>query len=320
MFKPFLHDWLSNATGIPENELTRTRLEAYQLELLKRQITFAKAKSPFYATHFAGYNPESLNSLADFVNWPQTTPFDLKDHGNDFLCTSQREVWRIISLQTSGTTGLPKKLFFSENDLYNTVKYFHYSLKVLAKDCKNLMVLMPGNIPGSVGDILRQALDNLPTNCHQFGIVTDFAQTLDYIKANAIDFIIGIPAQVLSLCRYSARHGGLSQIKAVLFGADYISPFCAETVAKLWNCRIIKHYGPTESALGAAVNCPRFTGCHIREAELYFEVVNPITKQSLPDNEIGEIVSSTLNHEAIALLPYNTSGQGAGRHRPIHCG
>lgn len=320
MLKPFLHDWLAKAAGIPENELTRSRLEAYQLELLKRQIAFAKAKSPFYAGHFAGYNHETLNSLADFAQWPQTTPFDLKDHGNDFLCTSQREVWRIISLQTSGTTGLPKKLFFSENDLYNTVKYFHYSLKVLAKDCKNLMVLMPGNVPGSVGDILRQALEDLPINCHQFGIVTDFAQTLDYIKANAIDFIIGIPAQVLTLCRYSTRHGGLSQIKAVLFGADYISPFCAETVTKLWNCRIIKHYGSTESALGAAVNCPCFTGCHIREAELYFEVVDPVTKQPLPDNKIGEIVISSLNYECMPLLRYNTGDLGAVSIEPCQCG
>lgn len=319
MVKPFLHNWLSEAAGIPQSAVTRAWLEAYQLELLQKQIALAKSNSPFYAKHLAGWEPVALTALNDFAHWPQTTPLDLKEHNRNFLCTSQSKVWRVITLQTSGTTGLPKQLFFSEQDLYNTVRYFRYSLKLLAKDCRNLLVLMPGNTPGSVGDILRQATEDF-LQCHQFGIVTDFAATLDYIKSNAIDFIIGIPAQVLSLCRYSQKHGGLDQIKGVLFGADYISPFCAETVSKLWNCAVIKHYGSTESALGAAVNCNYFNGCHIREADLLFEVVDPVTKQPLPDDEIGEIVITSLNYDCMPLLRYNTGDLGAISKKPCPCG
>lgn len=320
MNEPFLHDWLMEATGIPEKELTRERLEAHQLALLRKQLALAKANSAFYAKLYAGHDERKLTSLDDFGTWPQTTPTDLKNHNDAFLCTSQSKVWRIITLQTSGTTGLPKRLFFSENDMRRTVRYFHYSLKELAKDCRNLLVLMPGNVPGSVGDVLRQALEDLPTRCHEYGIVTDFAATLDYIKSHAIDFIIGIPSQVLNLCRYSMQHGGLEQIKAVLFGADYISPFCAETIEKLWSCTTIKHYGSTESALGAAVNCPARTGCHIREADLLFEVVDPITKQPLPNDTIGELVITSLNYDCMPLLRYNTGDLGAISKKPCQCG
>lgn len=320
MSKPFLHNWLMEATGISEQELTRTRLEAYQLEQLKKQIGFAKAKSAFYAELYTDHDPRALKSLADFGGWPLTFPENLKSHNEAFLCSSQSKVWRVITLQTSGTTGNPKRLFFSEQDLRRTARYFHYSLRELAKDCCNLLVLMPGGVPGSVGDVLRQALEDLPTRCHEYGIVTDFAATLDYIKTHAIDFIIGIPSQVLNLCRYSMQHGGLDQIKAVLFGADYISPFCAETIAKLWNCVTIKHYGSTESALGAAVNCPAFNGCHIREADLLFEVVDPATRAPLPEGEIGEIVLTSLNYDCMPLLRYNTGDLGSISTTPCQCG
>ena len=320
MIKPFLHDWLTEVTGIPASELNRAGLEAYQLDLLKKQLTFAKTNSSFYAGLYAGYDPQALGSLADFSGWPQTGPAHLQEHNEAFLCTSQSRVWRVITLQTSGTTGNPKRLFFSERDLQRTARYFHYSLKELAKGCRNLLVLMPGGVPGSVGDVLRQALADLPIRCHEYGIVTDFAATLTYIRQNEIDFIIGIPSQILNLCRYSMQHGGLDQIKAVLFGADYISPFCAETIGKLWHCTTIKHYGSTESALGAAVNCPDLTGCHIREAELLFEVVDPVTKRPLPDDEIGEIVISSLNYDCMPLLRYNTGDLGAISKKPCRCG
>lgn len=320
MAEPFLHNWLTEATGISEHELTRESLEAYQLSLLKKQLAFAKANSTFYAELYADYDEQKLASLNDFGAWPLTCPNDLKNRNNAFLCTSQSKVWRIITLQTSGTTGNPKRLFFSENDLRRTARYFHYSLKELAKDCRNLLVLMPGNVPGSVGSVLSQALAELPTICHEYGIITDFAATLAYIKKHNIDFIIGIPSQILNLCRYSMQHEGLSQIKAVLFGADYISPFCAETIERLWGCTTIKHYGSTESALGGAVDCSSLCGGHIREADLLFEVVDTVTGQLLPDNEIGEIVITSLNYDCMPLLRYNTGDLGAISKAPCQCG
>lgn len=320
MAKPFLHDWLTEATDIPANQLTRQRLEAYQLDLLKKQLAFARANSAFYAGLYTGYDEQKLASLDDFANWPQIFPQDLQNHNERLLCTSQSKVWRVISLQTSGTTGSPKRLFFSEDDLKRTARYFHFSLKELAQDCRNLLVLMPGGAPGSVGDVLRQALEGLPLNYHAYGIITDFADTLEYIEKRAIDFIVGIPSQVLNLCRYSMQHKGLGQIEAVLFGADYISPFCAETVGRLWQCRIIKHYGSTESALGAAVNCSCFCGSHIREADLLFEVVDPVTKHPLPDDTIGEIVITSLNYDCMPILRYNTGDLGAISTKTCQCG
>lgn len=321
MSNPFLHDYLHEAAGLTAAAMTRDGLEAYQLAQLKRQIAFAKANSPFYAKLYAGLNPNDLRRLTDFSGWPQTAPRDLAARNSEFLCTSQRAVWRVITLQTSGTSGLPKKLYFSQNDLDKTARYFHFSLKQLAQSCKNLLVLMPGGVPGSVGDILARALADLPIQCHQFGIITNFAATMQAIRDFKIDFIIGIPSQVLNLCRYSMQHGGLgNQIKNVLFGADYISPFCAQTVAQNWRCNIIKHYGSTESALGAAVNCPSFTGCHIREAELLFEAVDPVTKRPVADGEFGELVISSLNYECMPLLRYNTGDIGALSQKPCACG
>ena len=54
-----------------------------------------------------------------------------RDSPLDFLCVSQNDVNRIVTLQSSGTTGKPKRLFFSEADQELTIDFFHYGILTL---------------------------------------------------------------------------------------------------------------------------------------------------------------------------------------------
>ena len=57
---------------------------------------------------------------------------------------------------------------------------------------------------------------------------------------------------------------------------------------------------------GGAVEGPEQNGRHIWEDYYIVEIVNPDTLEPVPEGEIGELVLTTINREAMPLLRYRT--------------
>ena len=62
----------------------------------------------------------------------------------------------------------------------------------------------------------------------------------------------------------------------------------------------------TEMGLGGGVQCSARQGYHLREADLYFEIVDPHSGEPLPEGELGEVVFTTLTREGMPLIRYRT--------------
>jgi phenylacetate-coenzyme A ligase PaaK-like adenylate-forming protein len=45
---------------------------------------------------------------------------------------------------------------------------------------------------------------------------------------------------------------------------------------------------------------------HIREPDLLFEIIDPVSGEVLPDGELGEIVLTTLTRRCMPLIRYRT--------------
>jgi phenylacetate-coenzyme A ligase PaaK-like adenylate-forming protein len=67
---------------------------------------------------------------------------------------------------------------------------------------------------------------------------------------------------------------------------------------------VFNHYGATEMGLGGGVECEAHRGFHLREADIYFEIVNPETGEPVSDGEYGEVVFSTLTRHGMPLIRY----------------
>jgi phenylacetate-coenzyme A ligase PaaK-like adenylate-forming protein len=62
----------------------------------------------------------------------------------------------------------------------------------------------------------------------------------------------------------------------------------------------------TEMGLGGGVECQDRYGMHLREADLFFEVINPDTGELVEDGEMGEVVFTTLTRKGMPLIRYRT--------------
>jgi len=104
----------------------RPAISAWQFARLKETVAWARERSLFYRVRLDGYpEPESLEQLRYL---PFTTPQDLCGDPLRFLCVSQSAVRRVVTLETSGTTSAPKRLFFTDDDLETTLNFFHRGL------------------------------------------------------------------------------------------------------------------------------------------------------------------------------------------------
>ena len=104
---------------------------------------------------------------------PFTDSADVREKGWQFLCVPQDLIHRIVTLQTSGTTGEKKRIYFTEEDQERTIDFFHHGMTSLAQSGDRILILMPGERPGSVGDLLKKGVERFGAYGIIYGAVED---------------------------------------------------------------------------------------------------------------------------------------------------
>jgi len=316
-----LEPWIKRKiTGDSSGALTRKQIEDYQLVKLQETLDWVNSKSRFYTRLYSGLDCK-ISSFQDMDKLPFTTSENLKDDPLDFLCVSQNDVNRIVTLQSSGTTGNPKRLFFTEADQELTIDFFHYGIFTLVSPGDRVLILLPGDIPGSVGDLLRIGLERGGITGIVHGLVTNPEGTLEQIKRDNINVLIGIPTQVLSLARFKESQGSSFSLslKSILLSTDYVPSAIVQELERTWGCKVFNHYGMTEMGLGVGLECEGFCGYHLREADLYIEIIDPSSGLPVVDGQLGEIVFTTLTRSAMPLIRYRTGDMSRYIPGPCAC-
>lgn len=301
-----LQPWIAEKIGLAPQALTREALTAYQWQKLQATLDWCRARSPFYRQQLAPF-PRTLSSLADWQALPFTTASDLRELPLAFLCVSQSDIERVVTLQTSGTSGPPKRLFFTAADQELTRDFFQAGMSTFTAPGDRVLILLPGEREGSVGYLLDEALSRLGARGIRHGLVRDVAETLARLQQEEATVVVGVPVQVLALARAAAaRQGPHSQLKSVLLTTDHVPRAIVGAVEAAWGCAVYNHYGMTEMGLGGGVECAARQGYHLREADLFFEIVDPLTGEPVADGEPGEIVFTTLTRKGMPLIRYRT--------------
>lgn len=296
-----LDRWIARKAGCQDGPLTREALEAYQLEQLRETLRLARLKSHFYQKRMMDA-PHYVSSLGDLTHFPFTTAQDIQEQALQLLCVSQDEIQRVVTLDTSGTTGHPKRLYFTQEDQELTIDFFHVGMSTFTQPGDRILILLPCERAGSVGDLLAMALQRLGAQPIKHGVVQDISETLDVMRRNQVNGLVGIPTQVLALARYGE---GL-KLESALLTTDHVPHAIAKAVEHAWGCQVYNHYGMTEMGLGGGVECQARRGYHLREADMYFEIVHPATGEPVAGGEAGEVVFTTLTRRGMPLIRYRT--------------
>ncbi|MFR9593570.1 MAG: AMP-binding protein, partial [Rikenellaceae bacterium] len=98
-----------------------------------------------------------------------------------------------------------------------------------------------------------------------------------------------------------------TQLKCLIIGAEPHTEEQRQRIEELLGVKAYNCFGMSEmSGPGVAFECQEQNGLHIWEDSYLFEIVDPDTLEPLPDGEVGELVITTLDREAMPLIRYRT--------------
>ena len=295
----------------PELEtLSRSRLEKLQMERL--QQTLARCmRIPFYKQRFAacGLRPEDIRTLDDVRKLPFTTKQDLRDNYPFGLsAVPLEEVVRLHS--SSGTTGTPTVILHTQHDLdewANAVARCLYMVGLRKGDIfqnSSGYGMFTGGLGFQYG-AERLGMLTVPAAAgntkRQIKFITDFGTT----ALHAIPSYAGRLYEVMEEMGIDPRRD--TRLRTLIIGAEPHSDEQRRRIEQMLGVKAYNSFGMSEMCgPGVAFECPEQNGLHIWEDYYIVEIVDPQTLEPVPDGEVGELVLTTINLEAMPLLRYRT--------------
>ena len=275
-------------------------LASYQLSKLNETLKTAQNGS-----YYRQSLPQRINSLSELQLLPTIDSKTLKSDGTGLVCVPQDEISRIVTLSTSGSTGEPKRVYFTECDQELTVDYFANGLPTVARMSGIMAILLPCDRLGGVGDLIARALERIPVTPVRHGLVSDLFSCACMLRDSGADSLVGAPVQALAVARYCEAANIKTKIKKVLLSTDNVPKIVRDELKRIWACEVYEHYGMTEMGLGGAIDCDAHEGCHIRENDLLFEILDK-NGDPVPDGAPGEVTFSTLTRRGMPFIRYRT--------------
>jgi len=305
--------------------LDRASLRQLQLKRLQATVRRVARKVSFYREQFsqARLRPSHIGALADVRRLPFTTSADLRaNYPSGLLAVGLDDTLRLHT--SSGTTGKPKALFFSRQDVANAAELCARCLVMTGVTrgdvFQNMMTygLFTGAlvmhygaekvgclvIPAGPGNSEKQLLLMLDFRSTAVHVTPSYALYFaGFLESKGID-----PRRDLALRR-------------AFVGAEPYTEDTRRKIEQALGVDVFNSYGLSEmNGPGVAFECEHKHGMHLWEDHYLLEIVDPQTGEPLPEGEYGELVLTTLCREAMPLLRYRTRDITAVVPEPCPCG
>ena len=295
----------------PEMEaLSRSEIEVLQLERLKKTVNHCQ-DSAFYKKRFEsiGMKPSDIKCLDDLRKIPFTTKQDLRDtYPFGIASVPLKDCIRLHS--SSGTTGNPTVILHTKQDIDQWANAVARCLWMVGCRPEDVFQNTSGygmftgglgfqygaeklgmlTVPAAAGNTLRQ-----------LKFFTDFGTTV----VHAIPSYAARIHEVMLEKGIDPRRD--TKLRTLVIGAEPHSEDTRKRIEEMLGVKAYNSFGMSEMCgPGVAFECKEQNGLHIWEDYYIVEIVNPDTLEPVPDGEIGELVLTTLNREAMPLLRYRT--------------
>ncbi len=298
-------------------------MERFQLERLQQTLARVQAKIAHYRSAFAaaGVTPADLRALPDLARFPFTVKSALRDNYPLGLCTvPPAELVRIHA--SSGTTGKPITGPYTAADMQQwgeCMARAMWAQSVRPDDiAQNAYGL--GLFTGGLGFQLgfeRIGCAVIPTSSgqteRQILLMEDLKTT---VLAATPTYALTIAERASELGKDMRRFS----LRVGLFGAEPWTPKMKALLEERMGIVAHEHYGLTElMGPGVAFSCEGGS-LHINEDHVYPEVIDPETEQPLALGEMGELVLTSLQREAMPMVRYRTRDITCLRRDACPCG
>jgi phenylacetate-CoA ligase len=286
-------------------------LRSLQLARLQATVTQAYHHNPHYRQAFekAGIHPEDIRSLEDVGRLPFTTKSDLRaNYPFGFFSVPMDKVLRVHA--SSGTTGKPTVVGYTKADIETWAGLVARSISVAGgrPGMKVHVAYGYGLFTGGLGAHYGAEAAGCTVIPMSGGQTEKQVQMiLDFQP----DIIMVTPSYMLTILDEFTRQGinpRSTSLKIGIFGAEPWTNAMRQEIETAFGIDAVDIYGLSE-VMGPGVaseSAATKDGPTIWEDHFYPEIINPVTGETLPDGEVGELVFTSLTKQAMPIIRYRT--------------
>lgn len=295
----------------PIEKASIDELRSLQLKRLQATLQHAYANSPAYRAKFdaAGVHPDDCQSLQDLAKFPFTTKADLRDnYPFGMLAVPRAQCVRIHA--SSGTTGKPTVVAYTQNDVYMWADMVARSIRAAGAKPGDMVHVSYGYglFTGGLG--AHYGAERLGLTVVPFGggQTERQVQLIQDFKPN---LIMVTPSYMLAIADEFERQGlnpAESSLRLGIFGAEPWTNDMRRAIEARCGIDAVDIYGLSEViGPGVASECVETKdGPTIWEDHFYPEIIHPETGEPVADGEMGELVFTSLTKEALPIIRYRT--------------
>lgn len=305
--------------------MPRADIESLQLERLKRMVKYCYDNIGFYnkkLTEAGVFDGAKIKELSDIQYIPFTTKDDIRDnYPFNMLAVPMKDIVRIHA--SSGTTGKPTVGVYTKTDLD------------MWSDCVARVAVAGGAtaddiIQISFGYGLFTGALGLHYGLEKIGATVipassgNTAKQLMMFRDFGVTGLVATPSYALYLSEAMKEAGyPLSDYKLRLgiLGSEPCTEEMRAQIERNMNVRVSDNYGLTEiGGPGVSGDCEMRNGMHFAEDHFLPEIINTETGQRLGENEVGELVVTTLTRQGMPVLRYRTKDITKISYEKCECG
>ena len=286
------------------------QLHELQLKRLKQTVRHCM-NAPFYQKKFQerGITPDDIQTLEDVRKLPFTSKEDLRENYPFGLsCVPLKECVRLHS--SSGTTGNPTVVLHTQKDLDEWANAVARCLWMVGSRPEDVF-------QNSAGYGMFTAGLGFQYGAEKIGMLTvpaaagNTTRQIKFIKDFGTTVLHAIPSYASRIYDVMKEEGvdpqRDTQLRVLCIGAEPHSEEQRKRIEYQLGVKAYNSYGISEMmGPGVAFECPEQNGLHIWEDYFIVEIIDPITLEPVPDGQLGELVITTINREAMPLLRYRT--------------
>ena len=298
------------------SKFAKKYLRQYGWFKLKKSIRYAYDTSPFYHKLFKKYHvkPSDIKSFKDMNKIPFTNPEDLQDDPKSFFSVSENKFVKFFT--TAGTTGKPKKVYFTKKDLNRLVSSAETGMQLMYNITHRDVIRISfdegygmevwGNrycLDRAFGRIgaMTISMGKLAVE-DELKILREYKPTILTDTSSRINYLTNEMKKI-----YNLETLGINKI---LIGAEPTPNAMRKNIENTWNADAFIGYGLTEIGLLLGGECEKKQGMHLSEIDFLTEVVDPKTGEQVEDGEIGELIFTTYDREGMPLIRYRSHDLG----------
>jgi len=246
---------------------------------------------------------------------PLTLSQDLANNPNLFFTVPEEMFIKVFT--TSGTTGKPKKAYFTKKDIDKILESTAIGAELMYGISRKDVIRITfeegygteiwGNrysIDQAYGGIigaLTITTGRLPVE-YELAIIREYKPNVFADVSSRVNYLTN---ELKKMC--DLKELG---IKKFLIGAEPTPNTMRKNIENAWNADVFIGYGTTELGLLMAGECKMKHGMHLSETNFFTEVIDPKTGEQLEDGEIGELIFTTYDREGMPLIRYNSHDLG----------